>query len=706
MKSKAPPGHGHKPASHNHSPAHHSHSQSMDQVKIKRIKRNKKPPTTKEKILAGVGVGGALMGGIGAVNAKPSQTEFVREQNQQQSQGASKIKSLLKGIFGIQSAQAAGTTIDISDNPDTSPITTISADNTSQPIDFGVINPGVVGSGQNVNIVDTGTVTPVTNASSFSSTLTSSQTSGNTTGAGATGDAEVENTTDAAATGTSTEQEVENMNDAAAAGTTGEQEVENFTDAASGNKAATSSLSSGSSTEQEVENFTDVAGTGSTSTAGQGSLAATTEQEVENFTDAAATTSGGGSSIAKTSNVAQTASLAGSGAAATVPTLTLSSTGLSMRVGDQVAVTVLAGSSVATLDQYTAISSNNAVIVVGGGGGSIIVSAVGQGSAAVTVHPTAAGSSTAYDQVISVSVAAATVTSGGGGGGGTGNIGYGLPGNYDWVMSHPQNQVATTQGLQMPTGLQMPAGYSASGGGQGLQMPTDQGNVAGTTTSGIMTTYKVKKGDTLWAISKKYYGDGRQWRTILEANLDKVQNPRKMRIGITLNIPNVPSLAAMTAQTQGLTLAKTSSVKTANLKTTKKISTVKTATAQTANTTRVAQTQSLGGTSGNSNAGSASNLQVENFTDNAAVQNGAANVNPRGTVQVGGLPGQGTGQVQTYGSFSQTLSGTGQTQQPASSLTSQGGPTGGQTTVTTDPNTGQQHFTAGAGGMSIDTSDY
>jgi nucleoid-associated protein YgaU len=74
-------------------------------------------------------------------------------------------------------------------------------------------------------------------------------------------------------------------------------------------------------------------------------------------------------------------------------------------------------------------------------------------------------------------------------------------------------------------GLKMPAGYPASGVTAGL---TEQN-----------PTYKVKKGDTLWAIAKKHYGDGKKWRKILEANLDKVKDPKKLKIGAELVIPKL-----------------------------------------------------------------------------------------------------------------------------------------------------------------------
>lgn len=49
-------------------------------------------------------------------------------------------------------------------------------------------------------------------------------------------------------------------------------------------------------------------------------------------------------------------------------------------------------------------------------------------------------------------------------------------------------------------------------------------------------TYTVKKGDTLWAIAKKYYGDGSKYMTI--ANASGVSNPDLINIGQVLTIPS------------------------------------------------------------------------------------------------------------------------------------------------------------------------
>jgi hypothetical protein len=81
---------------------------NMEKVKIKRVKREKKHATTKEKILAGIGVGGALMGGAGAVAPKSGQTQIVRTQ-ESASKKNSKFKDTLKRIFGIGTAKASVT---------------------------------------------------------------------------------------------------------------------------------------------------------------------------------------------------------------------------------------------------------------------------------------------------------------------------------------------------------------------------------------------------------------------------------------------------------------------------------------------------------------------------------------------------------------------------------------------------------------------
>jgi len=49
--------------------------------------------------------------------------------------------------------------------------------------------------------------------------------------------------------------------------------------------------------------------------------------------------------------------------------------------------------------------------------------------------------------------------------------------------------------------------------------------------------HTVQKGDTLWAIAKKYYGNGAQYLKIYEANKDKISNPNLIYVGQVLTIP-------------------------------------------------------------------------------------------------------------------------------------------------------------------------
>ena len=50
-------------------------------------------------------------------------------------------------------------------------------------------------------------------------------------------------------------------------------------------------------------------------------------------------------------------------------------------------------------------------------------------------------------------------------------------------------------------------------------------------------TYTVVRGDCLWNIAKKYYGNGSQYTKIYNANKDKIKNPNLIYPGQVLTIP-------------------------------------------------------------------------------------------------------------------------------------------------------------------------
>ena len=52
-----------------------------------------------------------------------------------------------------------------------------------------------------------------------------------------------------------------------------------------------------------------------------------------------------------------------------------------------------------------------------------------------------------------------------------------------------------------------------------------------------INNYEVVKGDTLWNIAKKYYGDGSQYTKIAEANKEQIKSPNSIQVGQVLIIP-------------------------------------------------------------------------------------------------------------------------------------------------------------------------
>lgn len=83
-----------------------SSKKNMDKVKIKRVKRNKKKITTKEKILAGLGLGTTLLGGMGAVKPQANTKQIVSTQSKEASSLRKKIAKGLESIIGIPKAKA------------------------------------------------------------------------------------------------------------------------------------------------------------------------------------------------------------------------------------------------------------------------------------------------------------------------------------------------------------------------------------------------------------------------------------------------------------------------------------------------------------------------------------------------------------------------------------------------------------------------
>lgn len=55
--------------------------------------------------------------------------------------------------------------------------------------------------------------------------------------------------------------------------------------------------------------------------------------------------------------------------------------------------------------------------------------------------------------------------------------------------------------------------------------------------AGVPTTYTVQRGDTLYSLAKRFYGDGKLWTKIADANKDKVHNVNAIPVGTVLTVP-------------------------------------------------------------------------------------------------------------------------------------------------------------------------
>lgn len=65
------------------------------------------------------------------------------------------------------------------------------------------------------------------------------------------------------------------------------------------------------------------------------------------------------------------------------------------------------------------------------------------------------------------------------------------------------------------------------------------------------TSYTVVRGDTLWKIAVKFYGNGNRWRKIYEDNKDVLRDPNRLRAGQVLKIRSVTAAGNKDTKTQG-----------------------------------------------------------------------------------------------------------------------------------------------------------
>lgn len=99
---------------------------------------------------------------------------------------------------------------------------------------------------------------------------------------------------------------------------------------------------------------------------------------------------------------------------------------------------------------------------------------------------------------------------------------------YNWVDIYSANKL-TSQKLEVGQKLMIPEAAA--------KKPTATNTISQTNTQTAISkdTYTVEKGDSLWKIAVRSYGDGYKWVEIAKAN--KLVNPNSIHPGNVLTLP-------------------------------------------------------------------------------------------------------------------------------------------------------------------------
>jgi len=73
---------------------------------------------------------------------------------------------------------------------------------------------------------------------------------------------------------------------------------------------------------------------------------------------------------------------------------------------------------------------------------------------------------------------------------------------------------------------------------QQMQAPSVQEVATPPPAKAAPKTYTIQKGDTLSKISQKFYGTTKKWKSIYEANRDRINNINNLKVGTQIVIPD------------------------------------------------------------------------------------------------------------------------------------------------------------------------
>ena len=106
---------------------------------------------------------------------------------------------------------------------------------------------------------------------------------------------------------------------------------------------------------------------------------------------------------------------------------------------------------------------------------------------------------------------------------------------YAWMEIAKANNLESPSVLEVGQKLTIPEKVTVAG--EEIGMKSIQGK--GETVISQGENYQVIKGDSLWKIAVRAYGDGYQWTKIWQENKSKLPNANGLEIGVVLNIPKL-----------------------------------------------------------------------------------------------------------------------------------------------------------------------
>lgn len=104
---------------------------------------------------------------------------------------------------------------------------------------------------------------------------------------------------------------------------------------------------------------------------------------------------------------------------------------------------------------------------------------------------------------------------------------------YNYVDIEKANSLKHNQHLEIGMKLSIPK-TEVIGVKKAVKTPE---SVALGKENSMPETYTVQKGDHLWKIAVKFYGDGYKWTEIYKLNLTSIKNPGIIEIGLVLKLP-------------------------------------------------------------------------------------------------------------------------------------------------------------------------